>query len=62
MQPFGTVDHGLLLQQLEFENGIRGHALAWVCAYLAERCQHVKVNFEASANSALQCGVPQDCS
>ena len=33
--------------------------LAWFCSYLAEHCQHIKVNFEVSANAALQCGVPR---
>ena len=55
---FGTIDHGLLLR-LEFENGIKGSALAWFCSYLAECFQHVKENFEVSANTALQCGIPQ---
>ena len=57
--PFDAIDHGLLLQRLEFENGIKGSALALFCFYVAERCQHVKVNFKVSANIALQCGVPQ---
>ena len=56
---FDTSDHVLLLQRLEFENGIKGSALAWFCFYLAERCQHVKVDFKVSANTPLQCGVPQ---
>ena len=56
---FDTSDHVLLLQRLEFENGIRGSALAWFCSCLAERCQRVKVNFEMSANTALQCRDPQ---
>ena len=56
---FDTIDHGLLLQRLEFENGIKGSALAWFYSYLAERCQHVKANFEVSDSGALQCGDPQ---
>ena len=56
---FDTIDHGLLLRRLEFEDGTRGSALAWFCSYLAERCQHVKVNFEVSANIALQFSVPK---
>ena len=54
-----TIYHGLLLQRLEFENGIKGSVLAWFCSYLAERCEHINVNFEVSANTALQCGVLQ---
>ena len=33
--------------------------VAWFCSYLAERCEHINVNFEVSANTALQCGVPK---
>ena len=32
---FDTIDHGLLLQRLEFENGIIESALACFCSYLA---------------------------
>ena len=53
-----TIDHGLLLQRLGLENGIKGSALAWFCSCPAELCQHVKVNSKGSANIALQCGVP----
>ena len=28
---FDTIDHGLLLQRLELENGIKGSTLAWFC-------------------------------
>ena len=56
---FDTIDHGLLLLWLEFRNGIKGSVLSRFCFYIAEHCQHVKVNFEVSANIALQCGVPQ---
>ena len=56
---FDTIEHGLLLQRFELENSTKGPALAWFCFCLAERCQHLTVNFEASANTALQCGVPQ---
>ena len=56
---FDTIEHGLLLQRFELENSTKGPALAWFCFCLAERCQHLTVNFEASANTALQCGVPK---
>ena len=47
--------YDLLLQRLEFENGTKGPARAWFCCYLAERCQHVKVNFEASVSFKALC-------
>ena len=43
---FDTIDHGLLLHQLEFENGIKRLALALLSSYLAEYCQHVKVRHD----------------
>ena len=39
---FDTSDHGLPLQQLEFEDGIKGSSLAWFFSYLAEHCQHLR--------------------
>ena len=44
---FDTIGHGLLLQRLEFENGMRESVLAWFCSYLAELCHHVQMSIEA---------------
>ena len=41
---FDTIDHNILLHQLEHAFGITGTALSWIRSYLSERDQTVVVN------------------
>ncbi len=56
---FDTIDHNILLNQLENFVGISGSALAWFKSYLSDRHQFVAVNEEVSYRSQVQYGVPQ---
>ena len=55
---FDTVNHGILLQKLEYY-GIRGVALKWFESYLSNRSQFVTYNGEKSSKKNIICGVPQ---
>ena len=52
---FDTVDHNILLSQLQCY-GVRGLALEWIKSYLSNRRQCVCYN---NSNSEIKCGVPQ---
>ena len=55
---FDTVDHQLLLTELEYI-GIRGRALEWFKSYLESRFQIVFTKGVLSDKAILRCGVPQ---
>lgn len=56
---FDTVDHHVLLQRLENQLGITGHALTWLRSYLENRRQCVNINNATSYECPLSVGVPQ---
>ena len=55
---FDMVDHSALLKKLE-HYGIRGSALGWLQAYLANRSQYVNLGTAKSVPKLLKYGVPQ---
>ena len=55
---FDTVDHGILLNKLEFY-GIRGTPLSWLHSYLSNRKQFTTYNGFTSSIKEINCGVPQ---
>ena len=55
---FDTVDHGILLKNLE-NYGIRGLALLLLEGYLQKRKQYVQVGTRRSISTETQMGVPQ---
>ena len=56
---FDTVYHGILLERLSDEVGIRWTALNWFRSYLSDRSQRVSVHGVLSRPFDLNCGVPQ---
>ena len=56
---FDTVDHNILINQLEQNIGIRGSALALLKSYLSNRSQAVSIDNIDSELADLVCGVPQ---
>ena len=55
---FDTVDHGVLLGNLEKKFGICGDALAWFRSYLTDRSQRIVIKDAKSASFDLKFGVP----
>ncbi|EYC28607.1 hypothetical protein Y032_0007g3312 [Ancylostoma ceylanicum] len=55
---FDKVNHSKLLSKLE-HYGVRGQILAWLKAFLSERCMTVRVNNNYSNRYACSSGVPQ---
>ena len=56
---FDTINHDLLLSRLTEWFGIDGVVLQWVCSYLTDRSQLVKVDGALSTPQLLLCDVPQ---
>ena len=56
---FHTVDHSILIQRLQYKNGIGRVALQWFKSYLLDRKQIVSVQGRKSNIHHLQCGDPQ---
>ena len=56
---FDTLDHQLILQNLEHQIGLNGTALTWFESYLANRKQLVKIGSASSQPKDLTYGVPQ---
>uniref|UniRef100_A0A8C6VQH7 Reverse transcriptase domain-containing protein n=1 Tax=Nothobranchius furzeri TaxID=105023 RepID=A0A8C6VQH7_NOTFU len=56
---FDTMDHSLLISQLQQSVRVRGVALDWFKSYLAERLFCVSLGGFTSSRSPLVCGVPQ---
>ncbi|CAB4015173.1 RNA-directed DNA polymerase from transposon X-element [Paramuricea clavata] len=55
---FDTVDHSILLAQLE-KYGIQGRSLEWFKSYLKDRKQVCSINGKKSSANDIKCGVPQ---
>lgn len=56
---FDTVDHSLLLNQLQFKYHIVGSALQWLKSFLSGRSQRVKVGDTLSDSLIVEFGVAQ---
>ena len=56
---FNTIDHTILLDNLNVYYGISELALGWLKSYLSGRTHLVKVGSTLSHPAALQYGVPQ---
>ena len=55
---FDTIDHSLLLKNLEIY-GIRGNALHWISSYLSDRSQCASIDGLLSNPEKIICGIPQ---
>ena len=55
---FDTVNHKILLEKLN-HYGITGSSLSWLCSYLTNRKQCVKIENHYSNFQKIVCGVPQ---
>ena len=55
---FDSVPHRMLMECLS-QSGIHPHILSWLCSYLSNRQQFVRVNGENSQSIAVRSGVPQ---
>jgi len=56
---FDTISHKTLLYRLHAEFGLSSTALDWVCSYLSDRRQYVKIGQHASGLFDCSSGVPQ---
>ncbi len=56
---FDTIDHDILIDQLQNYTGIQVQALRWFRSYLCNRYHFVYLNGEASQLSPVKYGVPQ---
>jgi hypothetical protein len=56
---FDTIDHDIMLQQLEGVFGITGSALMWLKSYFSDRSQSVSISNKSSGPHDLDSGVPQ---
>ncbi len=56
---FNTIDHDILIDQLQNYAGIQGQALRWFRSYLSDRYHFVYLNGESSQLSPVKYGVPQ---
>ena len=57
---FDTIDHGISLERLRSEFGVRDTALSWFASYLSGRTQQVSIDGTLSTKfDYLECGVPQ---
>ncbi len=56
---FDTIDHKLMLSNLQYIHGIEGTALDWYKSYLSDRYQTVIINGDCSEPRKLECGLPQ---
>ena len=57
---FDTVDHGILLEVLERQYGVRGIALKWVDSYLRTRTCRISINSQLSTIRDLECSAPRE--
>ena len=55
---FDTIDHGILMQKLQYY-GVRGLPLQWFKSYLSNRRQYVNYKETNSKILSIECGVPQ---
>jgi len=56
---FDTISHKTLLHRLHAEFGLSSTALDWVCSYLSDRRQYVKIGQHSSGLFDCSYGVPQ---
>ena len=56
---FDCVDHGILLNKLRYQFGIRGSLLNWLTSYLTSRSQYTVLNGQRSNLCSVSSGVPQ---
>ena len=56
---FDTVDHDILIWQLQMSYGLPGSVLLWVLSYLVLRYQSVRTGSTSSSPTLIVCGVPQ---
>ena len=56
---FDCVDHGILLNKLRYQFGIRGSLLKWLTSYLTSRSQYTVLNRQRSNLCSVSSGVPQ---
>jgi len=56
---FDTVDHDLLMLQLERQFGLRGVVLQWFSSYLSDRTFQVVFRSGTSSVVIITCSVPQ---
>ncbi len=56
---FDTIDHDIIIDQLQNYTGIQGQALRWFRSYLSDRYHFVYLNRESSQISPVKYGVPQ---
>ena len=56
---FDTVDHDILLHQLNHSYGIGGAVLGWLRLFLSGRQEVISCASQQSTRSSLSCGVPQ---
>ena len=54
-----TVDHGILIHQLQSRFGIKAKALQWFPSYFENRLQHVCINGSNSFSTDIVFGVPK---
>uniref|UniRef100_A0A3Q3IY17 Reverse transcriptase domain-containing protein n=1 Tax=Monopterus albus TaxID=43700 RepID=A0A3Q3IY17_MONAL len=55
---FDTVDHGIFMDQPQFELGFSGSVLQWFSSYLSYQTFNVAINVLSDV-AGLSCGVPQ---
>ena len=56
---FDTVNHNIMIGQLQFHYGFVGKALAWLQSYLEGRTQRVVIRDASSNTTRVTSGVPQ---
>ena len=56
---FDTINHDVLISRLESQFGIDSGASSWLCSYLTDRQQFVKVGNHSSTATQCASGVPQ---
>jgi len=56
---FDTVDHSILLRQLERSYGVSVNALKWFISYLSVRHQSVRIRDKQSSSCHAPYGIPQ---
>ena len=56
---FDCVNHGILLNKLQCQFGIRGSLFNWLTSYLTSRLQYTVLNGQRSSLCSVSSGVPQ---